>query len=139
MIDPSVTFQTALRAALIGNSALTALVPADSIRAGSTRPDGLPTIILANPQTIHLGRASGGAYVTRCAIDLHIWAIDGGADLARQIGALVATTLWDAPAMPEGLITEYTRPSFTYLRDPDPERAFTHGIGSAEAVIHWSL
>lgn len=139
MIDPSVEFQTAIRAALIGDPAVGALVPADHIRAGSTRPDKLPTVIMANPQTINLGRTSGGDYLTRVYIDLHVWAVEDGADMARQIGGAVALALWDAPASQEVGIDEYSRPSFAYRNDPDPERAQCHGVATVEGVIRWRV
>ncbi|MDO6521283.1 DUF3168 domain-containing protein [Shimia thalassica] len=137
MIEPSIAFQTAVRGALIADTTTTDLVPADSIRAGSTRPDMLPCIILANPQTVHLGRTAGGGYLTRVYIDLHIWALEDGADMARQIGGALSVALWDAPQTSEVGIDEYTRPSFAFTRDPDPERAYCHGVGTVEGVIRW--
>ncbi|MEQ8400520.1 MAG: DUF3168 domain-containing protein [Silicimonas sp.] len=137
MIEPSIAFQTALRGALIGDPAVSNLVAADNVRAGSTRPDNLPCIILANPQTIHLGRAGGGGYLTRVFLDLHVWALEDGADMARQIGGAVAVALWDRPTTNEVGIDTYQRPSFVYVRDPDPERAYCHGIGTVEGVIRW--
>lgn len=139
MITPDIEFQTAIRSALIADPAVAALVPADNIRAGSTRPDNLPCIILANPQTIHLGRTAGGAYLTRVFIDLHIWALEDGEDMARQIGGALSVALWDAPATSEVGIDAYERPSFTYMRDPDPERAYCHGVGTVEGVIRWTV
>lgn len=137
MTEPSITFQTAIRAALIDHSAVNALVPDDHVRAGSTRPDSLPCVILANPQTIHLGRASGGDYLTRVYIDLHVWALEDGADMARQIGGAVALALWDTPLVSSSNVEDYQRPSFTYMRDPDPERAYCHGVGTVEGVVRW--
>lgn len=139
MIDPTLEFQTAVRGAMIGAPEVTALVPADHIRAGSTRPDKLPTIILANTQLVHLGRASGGAFLSRVYIDLHIWALEDGAEMARQIGAAVSVALWDAPACAMVGIDGYERPGFAYMRDPDPERAFCHGVGTVEGVIRWRV
>lgn len=139
MITPDIEFQIALRAALIAAPSVSALVPADHVRAGSTRPDKLPSIILANPQTIHLGRSAGGAYLTRVYIDLHIWALEDGADLARQIGGAAALALWDAPNSNEVGIDAYERPGFAFTRDPDPERAYCHGVGTVEGVIRWKV
>lgn len=139
MIDPSLAFQTAIRAALIAHGEVGALVPADQVRAGSTRPDKLPTIIMASPQTINLGRASGGQYLTRVFLDLHIWALEDGADMARQIGAAAALALWDAPTADAVGVEDYERPSFTYMRDPDPERAYCHGVGTVAGVIRWRV
>lgn len=139
MTEPSIAFQTALRGALIADPAVSGLVQADHVRAGSTRPDNSPSIILANPQLIHLGRTAGGEYMTRVFLDLHVWAIEDGADMARQIGGAVSVALWDKPLADEIGIDEYTRPSFSYVRDPDPERAFCHGVGTAEGAIRWSV
>lgn len=137
MIEPSIALQTALRSALIGNPSVSNLVAPDNVRAGSTRPDKLPCIILANPQTVHLGRASGGAYLTRVFIDLHIWAVEDGADMARQIGGAAALALWDRPAADGIAIDTYERPGFIYMRDPSPELAYCHGVGTVEAVVQW--
>ncbi len=137
MIEPSIALQTALRGALIGNPTVSNLVAPDNLRAGSTRPDKLPCVILANPQTVHLGRASGGAYLTRVFIDLHIWAVEDGADMARQIGGAAALALWDRPAADGIAIDTYERPGFIYMRDPSPELAYCHGVGTVEAVVQW--
>lgn len=139
MIDPSIEFQTAIRAALIADPAVSALVPAEHVRAGSTRPDKLPCIIMASPQMINLGRASGGAYLTRVFLDLHIWALEDGADMARQIGAAASVALWDVPQSATVGVDAYERPGFTYMRDPDPERAYCHGVGTVEGVIRWRV
>lgn len=139
MITPDIEFQTAIRAALITEPAVTGLVPAGNIRAGSTRPNNLPCIILANPQMINLGRTAGGSYLTRVFIDLHVWALEDGADMARQIGTAVSVALWDTPETSEVGIDEYTRPSFAFTRDPDPERAYCHGVGTVEGVIRWKV
>ena len=138
-MEPSLILQTVIRDTLLASQAVTDLVQPDHIREGSTRPDNFPTIILADPQTINLGRDDAGQYLTRCYLDIHIWAMQGGANLARQIGAMVTAALWDAPA---GLTftndhDAYVRPSFRYLRDPDPDRAYTHGVATVEAVIGW--
>lgn len=137
MIDPSLEFQTAVRASLISNANVSGLVPAEHVRSGSTRPDKLPTIILANPQLINLGYTSGGCFLSRVFIDLHIWAIEDGAEMARQIGAAASVALWDTPHSNTVGIDAYERPSFSYMRDPDPERAYCHGVGTVEGVIRW--
>ncbi|KUF12406.1 tail completion protein gp17 [Pseudoponticoccus marisrubri] len=139
MIDPAVSLRTACRAALIATPAVTALVQPDQIRTGSTRPDGLPCVIFATPQLIHLGRAAGGFYASSVALDLHLWALEDGADTAQQIGHAVALALWDQPDAADIQIDEYQRPSFAFMRDPDPERAYCHGIGTVEAVCRWRV
>lgn len=143
MTDPIETLQTAVRQTLIQSPDVLALVDADSIRSGPTRPDKFPSIILANPQTMNLGRAAGGQYLTRVFLDLHIWATELGANAAQSIGAVLTHVLWDAPALISGTVSftadvdGYSRPSFTYMRDPDPDKTYGHGVGTIEAVLMW--
>lgn len=137
MVEPALALQTAVRAALVSAPAVTALVLPDQIRAGSTRPERFPAIILNASRTEFLGRAAGGQMVARVLCNLHVWAIEDGAELAQAIGFAVAQTLFDKPT-PEGFeIDEYTRPAFVWLRDPQPERAYTHGAAQIEAVLRW--
>jgi hypothetical protein len=139
MFEPSTILQTAIRDTLINSADLTALVMPNDIRSGSTRPSNFPTVIMANPQTINLGRAAGGQYCTRVFLDLHIWALEQGSDAAQRIGGIASHLLWDAP-IPEGvLIIDYQRPSFAYMRDPDPDKSYAHGVGTVEASILWTL
>ncbi len=141
MIAPDLSFQTAIRTQLVHSAPLSLFVPETSIRAGYTRPDRFPCILLASPQTINLGRASGGYYLTRVFLDLHVWAIDDGADTAQKIGGVVAQALWDAPDLHDviHLPEEYERPSFRFMRDPDPEKAYCHGVGTVSGVVQWKV
>lgn len=137
MIDPVEALQTALRKVLINDADVIALVDADNIRSGSTVPANFPSVILANPQTVNLGRAAGGQYLTRVYLDLHIWARDQGANTATHIGAALTNALWDAPQGSLLMIQEYVRPDFRYIRDPDPDKAYMHGVGTVEAAMMW--
>lgn len=139
MIEPSLAYQTAVRAALIASPEVVALVPADHIRAGSTRPDKLPCIILGDAQTEFLGRASGSQFLARVFLTLHIWAIEDGADSAKAIGFAVLKALTDAPAVTDFGIDEHAMPSVIWLRDPQPERSYTHGVVQLEAVARWRV
>lgn len=61
MIEPTLALQTAIRGDLVARPALTALVPADHIRAGNIRPEKFPAIIITDSTTQFLGRAAGFA------------------------------------------------------------------------------
>lgn len=142
MLDPSLAFQTAVRSALIAAPEVLALVPADHIRAGSTRPDKLPSVILSGAQVQFLGHGNRADLLTaRVFLDLHIWAVEDGADTARAIGAAVLHVLKDTPsAAAQGCdLTGYQKPSLIWMRDPQPDRAYTHGVMSLEAVITWAV
>ncbi|MDW4548837.1 DUF3168 domain-containing protein [Defluviimonas sp. D31] len=139
MIEPSLAYQTAVRAALIASPDVSALVPVDHIRAGSTRPDKLPCIILGDGQTEFLGRASGSQFLARVSLTVHIWAIEDGADTAKAIGFAVCNALADAPATTGFAIDEHAMPSTIWIRDPQPERTHCHGVAQLEAVVRWSV
>lgn len=137
MIDPTEILQTAVRSTLIQSPDLLKLVDSENVRSGSTIPARFPCVVMASPQTMNLGRAGGGQYCTRVFIDLHIWAEEHGANAAQQIGAVVSHLLWDTPEPNAAIIAEYTRPSFTFMRDPDPDKSYSHGVGTVEAAILW--
>lgn len=139
MLEPSLALQTALRAALIAAPEVLALVPADHVRAGSTQADKMPCIIFTGGQTEYLGRAGGAQHVARVFLDLNIWAVENGADTAKAIGMAVLNALATIPATDGFEIDEFTKPRIVWLRDPQPELAYTHGVLSIEAVIRWGF
>jgi hypothetical protein len=139
MIEPSLAFQTALRAALIGSADLVALVPAANIRAGSVRATDLPSITFAGFHTQFLGRAAGSQLLARVGLDLNIWAEESGADVARAIGMKVLSILIDAPEVEGFSIDEYAKPQVIWLRDAQPDKNYTHGVVTLEAVLRWRV
>ncbi|AKI01432.1 Protein of unknown function (DUF3168) [Hoeflea sp. IMCC20628] len=139
MIEPTLALQSAIRSALTASPDVTALVPADHIRSGSTRPEKLPTIIMSNGRTMFLGNASGSQYIARVLLDLHIWALEDGADTAQAIGFAVCTTLKTAPDAADFSFDEFSLPAVRWMRDPDPDLSYTHGVVAIEAVIRWTV
>lgn len=138
MIEPSVSLQTALRATMIADPAVTALVPPERIRAGSTRPDRFPCVIMGHAQTQYLGRASGGQHLARVNLDCHVWAIEDGPDTAKAIGFAVSRAVIAMPDAQEGFdIDHLDQPRVIWLRDVQPELSYTHGVIEIEAVIRW--
>ena len=140
MLDPALAFQTAVRAALVASPAVVSLVSPDLIRAGATRPDRLPSVILADAQTEYLGVAAGSQRLARVTLTLHIWAQEDGADTARQIGAAVYHALEFGPADAAGIVVdEWHRPRMVWLRDPKPELTLTRGVMTLEAIVRWRV
>ena len=138
MLEPSVALQTALRTQLVADSNVTAFVSPANIRAGSTRPDKTPCVILAGGQTQFLGRAAGDQYLAQVNLDVHIWAIEDGADTAKAIGFAVLKAVLAMDDQQDGFaIDNLDQPRLIWLRDPQPELAYTHGILDLEAVIRW--
>lgn len=137
MFEPTLALQTAIRAALVDSSAVTTLVPADHIRAGYSRPENLPAIMMGNGSTMMHGRASSGQYVASVFLDLHVWALEDGLDRAKTIGSAVARVLMDWPASDGFHFDDFKHTRTVWPRDPDPN--FGHGVLSVEAVIRWTI
>ena len=138
MIEPSLALHTAVRSTLLAHPAVTDLVQPDRIRAGSTRPDKFPCVVLSGASTQYLGRASGDQRLARVNVDLNIWAIEDGPDTAKAIGFAVSRALIGMADEQDGFsIDQLDQPRLIWLRDPQPELAFTHGILEIAAVIRW--
>jgi hypothetical protein len=137
MIEPTLALQTAIRAALISSPAVAALVPADHIRSGSTRPDKTPCIIMSDGNTALHGHDYRSLRTAWVYLDLHIWTLDAGQDAARMIAG-TATAALDKPLLLEGCECDHFRVTASrFPRDPDP--AYGHGILSVEALIRWTV
>ena len=139
MIEPSLALQAAIGNALAADPAVTVLVEPAHIRGGQMRPDAFPCILMGNGQTIFLGNASGGQYVARAYVDVHVWTIEDGAAKAKAIGFAVMNALKDAPATTGFTIDEFSKPAFRWMRDPDPAESYCHGVMTVEAVMRWSV
>lgn len=135
MIEPTLALQTAIRTALVGNSAVTALVPVDHIRAGSTRPDKLPCIMMSDGNTTLHGHDYTAQRTAWVYLDLHIWTLDDGQDAAKEIAGAVTAAL-DKPMTIDGGDCDHFRVTASrFPRDPTP--GYGHGVLSVEALIRW--
>lgn len=137
MIEPSLALQTAINARLTTTPAVVALVAADQIRTGSMRREQLPSVIMQGAQTEYLGYASGNQYLARVFLDLHIWTLDAGGDMAKAIGFALHGALLAPLDMVDCAIDFFEAKNVRWLRDPDPD--FAHGVLNVEAVIRWRL
>ncbi|MGR9434784.1 DUF3168 domain-containing protein [Rhizobium leguminosarum] len=139
MIEPSLALQATIGNALAADAAVTALVDPDNIRGGSMRPEDFPCILMGGGHTEFLGHASGSQYVARVSCDLHVWALEDGADTAKAVGFAVMNALKEAPAAEGFSIDEFALPSVAWMRDPDPKQSYCHGVMTVEAVMRWSV
>lgn len=137
MIEPTLALQTAIRAKLITKPAITSLVPADHIRAGSTRPDKTPCIIMSDGNTTLHGHDYTAQRAAWVYLDLHIWTLDAGPDAAKEIAFAVTNVLDKNLAIEGGYCDHFRVTRSTFPRDPDP--AYGHGVLSVEALIRWII
>lgn len=136
MIEPTLALQTAIRSRLIRKPELIALIPADNIRSGSTRPGKESCIILSDGNTSLHGHDYTAQRIARTYLDLHIWTLDAGQDAAKEIAGVVMATLDKRNLQIDGGYCDHFRvTSARFPRDPDP--AYGHGVLSVEALIRW--
>lgn len=137
MIEPTLALQTAIRARLLDTPAVLALVPADNIRAGSTRPDKTPAIIMSNGNTTLHGHDYTSQRAAWVYLDLHIWTLNEGEQRAKEIAFAVTQALDIALAVEGGYCDEFKVTGAVFPRDPTP--GYGHGVLSVEALIRWIL
>ncbi|MEO9335959.1 DUF3168 domain-containing protein [Mesorhizobium sp. SB112] len=135
MIEPTLALQTAIRTKLVSTYAVLERVEADNIRSGSTRPDNMPTIIMANGSTTLHGHDYTSQRAAWVNLDLHIWARDEGQDAAKEIAFIVQSTLDKRLLIEGGYCDSFKVTRSVFMRDPDP--TIGHGILSVEALVRW--
>ncbi|WP_226622232.1 DUF3168 domain-containing protein [Brucella anthropi] len=136
MIEPTLALQTAIRSRLVSSSDVVAVVPADHIRSGSTRPDKTPAIIMSNGSAALHGYDYTAQRTAWVYLDLHIWTLDAGQDAVKEIAGAVMAALDKKNIQIEGGYCDHFRVTKSvFPRDPDP--AYGHGILSVEALIRW--
>lgn len=137
MIEPTLALQTAIRTALVNTPDVVALVPADHIRAGSTRPDKTPCIIMTDGNTALHGHDYTAQRTAWVYLDLHIWTLDAGQDAVKDIAGTVTAAL-DKPLDFKWCDCDHLCVTGSrFPRDPDP--AYGHGVLSVEALIRWMV
>lgn len=132
-MTPDLAFQSAVRGALV--PALAGLVAPSSIRAGTTRPESFPAVLMSMPGIEITGRACGGQIVAQLDQLLHIWIADADAETAQAIGGAVLRALLDAPRAQEIAFDAWDRPSLAWVADP--AREALHGAVNLSAVVRW--
>lgn len=134
MSEPTLALQTAIRARLIETPAVMALVPADRIIDGPTRPERLPSIIIGDGQTVLAGRVNSWRHVW-VYLNLHIWALEGGTEAVRTIAneidrALVPPLTVAGFQLIDG---NFSVNDARFMRDPDGLHG--HGVVSVSALL----
>lgn len=137
IFDASLSLQTLIGDLLAADPKITAHADPVNIRAGSIRPDNLPAIVLAPARVSFLGHASGGYVMAEVRMMLHLWAVEDGSTVAQAVAGAAMLALMDAPR-PDGFaIDDWQRPELVWMRDPAPERTYTHGTIALRAVLRW--
>jgi hypothetical protein len=133
-VNISYAVQKALRARLIATSAVTTLVPADSILDRNERPAPDPSIIIGEDQVIDDGDMIDRS-VSRIVSTLHVWKKEGGLSGVKAIASAVRDAIRQGRLVLEtGAQCVDCRVSDSrFLRDPDGLTA--HGVVTVETMV----
>jgi hypothetical protein len=132
---PSVEVQKAIRARLVGASAVVALVPAANILDRHKRPVPYPSIILGEGQAVDEGSDVGRLRV-RVFSELHIWTFEPSFELAATVAGKVHSALF-APRLELGAgfhCADCKVASARFLRDPSGDVG--HVVVTVETLVH---
>jgi hypothetical protein len=138
VIEPTLALQSAICTRLVGKQEVIDLVSPDHIRAGSTRPDETPCIIIGDGNTALHGHDYASQRTAWVYLDLHVWTLNAGQDAAKEIAGAVIGAL-DKRNLPieGGYCDHFKVTSSRFPRDPDP--TYGHGVVSVEALIRWII
>jgi len=137
MTEPSLALQTAIRARLLATPAVTALVPANHIRDGAVRPEQFPCVLIGDGQTILKGHYNAYRNV-EVRIDIHIWALESGLAVVKEIAGTVWNALGQSIEVPGFDLTDGIHVERSiYMRDPNGKNG--HGVLSVRAFMGFHL
>ncbi|MCA6124563.1 DUF3168 domain-containing protein [Bradyrhizobium sp. WSM 1704] len=131
--DPSLDLQKAIGARLVASADLLALVPADSIRDVTGRPERAPAVIIGEGQTIYR-RWDATVHTT-----LHVWFEEKGLEQAKAAaGAIAGALLVDAQmggvlALDNVTVHDMRVTDSRFLRDP--HGPFSHAVINVAAIV----
>ncbi|MGJ3264867.1 MAG: DUF3168 domain-containing protein [Salinarimonas sp.] len=125
--------QQALRARLVADPALAALVPAENVVDRTGLPERFPCVIFGEgqivPEDITLDRRHARVFVT-----LHVWAREPSSVTVKRIAEAVRGALRDwHPGLPSCRFVEIRQSRSRFLRGQDGETA--NAVVNVEALV----
>ncbi len=130
MTEPSLSLQKAIRARLVANVQLIALVPAANIFDKNQRPEVFPCIILGEGQTINGNDLDRRRY--SLAYDVHIFVKETGLTQTKAICGAMRDALRDKFDYVDTFrIADVRITSTRFMRDPSGEHS--HAVMTIEA------
>lgn len=132
-MSATLAVQKAIRARLVADAAVTALVPAASILDRNSRPAPDPSIILGEDQAVDGGFVDRGPL--RVYSTLHLWKAEPGLVGVKEIAGAIRAAIRagrlepiDGFAFGDAFVSDER-----FLRDPDGETA--HGVVTIETLV----
>ncbi len=135
-MEPTLAIQRAIRARLISDSAVTALVPPERIFDGEWNTENLPAIILGEGSATY--SAEDRSWHERVFLDIHIWGEKDATEDVKLIAHAVREALKEAPWAADGFYVHgITVIRANFYRDQD-EHGGVAGVLSVDAILQAS-
>lgn len=131
MTSPSLSIQRSIRAALIADAAVSALVPAAQIYDRHQRPEVFPCIVLGEDQEIYEDMTLERDTL-RVVSTIHIWSREPSLTGVKTIADALRRALIGNPTVTANLI-HFHFENVRFMRDPDGVTA--HGVITFEALV----
>lgn len=133
MISPSLAVQKALRASLIADPTVTALVVADRVVSISGLPEGpFPMVLLGEDQEVAADQVAR-RYVNVFST-AHIWTDEPGMTMVKEIGsAIFGAVRFGLPAIPGTRFHDVRFEGARYMRDPGGKMG--HGVVNVRVLV----
>jgi hypothetical protein len=135
MTAPSLSLQSAMRAALVADPAMTALVPAAQIFDRHARPETFPCVVIGEVQEV-ADDMTLDRHHFRLFPTIHVWTREPGLVAVKAIAWQIRKTLIASEAVRSSLI-DFRYNDTRVLRDPDG--ATGHGVVTFEALLGEAL
>ncbi|KAF0136868.1 MAG: hypothetical protein FD152_845 [Xanthobacteraceae bacterium] len=136
MTEPSLAIQAAIRARLIADSNVTALVPADRIFDGRWRTERMPCIIIGEGNVLYSDEYE--SFHEETYLDVHVWTEGEDFTAAKRIADAIRRAIKSAPWVAAGFIVHgitVTKARFLRGKGTDAALANTHAVISVDAVL----
>lgn len=130
-MEPTLAIQRAIRARLISDSAVTALVPVDRIFDGEWNTENLPCIIIGEGNVNYSDEYQ--SFHEDVFLDIHIWSDEEATEDCKLIAHAVRNALKETPWTADGFTVHGITVKARFYRDKDSGAASS--VLSADAVL----
>ncbi len=132
-MSAELALQGAVRARLISDAGVLALVPAASILDRNERPNPRPSIVLGEGQSVDENDSISRNRI-RVYLDLHVWTQELSTEISKRIVGAIRTALKVRPPMGGGYhLADCRIRQARFLRDPDGKTS--HAVVTIDALV----
>ncbi len=137
MMSAELALQGAVRARLIGDAGVLALVPAASILDRNERPNPRPSIVIGEAQSVDENDSISRNRI-RVYLDLHVWTEELSTEVSKRLVGAIRTALKVRPVLGTGYqLADCRIRQARFLRDPDGKTA--HAVVTVDALVAEAL